>query len=228
MITTIGLDLDDTLYDRNHIYEIAYEQLQKDIGEVSTDFKVFNERFQAHSVGEYQRFFEGEISREAYRINRVKFAFADFGHAITDEHAEQFEAYYIENLDKITLREGVLELFAYLEERQLTVFLLSNGVVETQLRKLRALGVDELIDDDRIFISEGMGVSKPEEAIFKRVERQLGKSAQEIIYIGDDYINDYRGSIDAGWSGIWFKEKEQTFAALVSDLIESLEMQEAI
>ena len=46
MIKAVGLDLDDTLYDRNQVYERTVEVMEQTVLETGVSFEAFNEIFQ--------------------------------------------------------------------------------------------------------------------------------------------------------------------------------------
>ncbi|HKD36659.1 MAG TPA: HAD-IA family hydrolase [Pirellulales bacterium] len=54
----------------------------------------------------------------------------------------------------------------------------------------------------RLYISAQIGYRKPAAEFFRAIERDLGIEAAELLSIGDDLENDYRGANSAGWRAI--------------------------
>lgn len=50
-----------------------------------------------------------------------------------------------------------------------------------------------------VFHSAGLGFAKPGKEFFHAIEQQLGLNPPEILLVGDDPANDYRGAEAAGW-----------------------------
>lgn len=101
----------------------------------------------------------------------------------------------------------------------MTLFVLTNGTTEAQIDKLANLGVDQLIDRDKWYISESMGGSKPQRKVFDAIAADLNVAPQEILFVGDDYQNDIEGAIKAGWQAIHYSKIEvpNTVATCTTD-----------
>ena len=52
------------------------------------------------------------------------------------------------------------------------------------------------------FISSQIGFRKPATAFFRALEQQLGLQPAQILLVGDDLDNDYRGARQAGWHAV--------------------------
>lgn len=78
---------------------------------------------------------------------------------------------------------------------------LSNAVVETQERKLRALGVRDRFE--ALLCADAIGVAKPHPRAFLAACDALGLVPSEVAYVGDQPDMDARGARDAGLLGIW-------------------------
>lgn len=53
----------------------------------------------------------------------------------------------------------------------------------------------------RVVVSSQVGVRKPHPAFFARVAEAMGLKAEEILFVGDDWENDYQGATAAGMPG---------------------------
>jgi putative hydrolase of the HAD superfamily len=96
---------------------------------------------------------------------------------------------------------GALELLGAIRSRA-RIAIVSNNILEEQLGKIALCGFEGYIDV--LAISEAVGVSKPDPAIFEYALRELGASASDAVMIGDSWIADIAGALAAGIRPIWF------------------------
>jgi putative hydrolase of the HAD superfamily len=80
-------------------------------------------------------------------------------------------------------------------------FVVTNGTVEQQERKLRHTGLDQ--DVAGWVISEGAGLRKPDPAIFQLAAARAGQPLDGGWMIGDSAEADIVGAGNAGLPGIW-------------------------
>ena len=64
-----------------------------------------------------------------------------------------------------------------------------------------------LNDCEWVFHSAGVGHSKPGVQFFRHVEQATGLLPEELLFVGDDWNNDYLGATHAGWSALWLDQK---------------------
>jgi HAD superfamily hydrolase (TIGR01509 family) len=82
---------------------------------------------------------------------------------------------------------------------------ISNGNGEIQRLKLRAAGLDEIFDPDRVWISGEIGSAKPDPAIFLLAVQSLGETPGRCLYVGDNEQDDFFGATNAGLHGCLVK-----------------------
>jgi putative hydrolase of the HAD superfamily len=80
-------------------------------------------------------------------------------------------------------------------------FVVTNGTVEQQERKLRHAGLDREVAG--WVISEGAGIRKPDPGIFQFAAAQAGQSLNGAWMIGDSAEADISGARNAGLPGVW-------------------------
>jgi putative hydrolase of the HAD superfamily len=86
--------------------------------------------------------------------------------------------------------------------RQMTrVAVLSNGDQGQQEEKVCRTGLGPFVEV--VLTSDQLGVAKPDPEVFVQACRQLGVSAQEVVYVGDRIEVDARAANAAGLRGIW-------------------------
>jgi putative hydrolase of the HAD superfamily len=80
-------------------------------------------------------------------------------------------------------------------------FVVTNGTVEQQERKLRHAGLDREVAG--WVISEGAGIRKPDPGIFQFAAVRAGQSLHGAWMIGDSAEADISGARNAGLPGVW-------------------------
>lgn len=80
-------------------------------------------------------------------------------------------------------------------------FVVTNGTVAQQERKLRHTGLDREVAG--WVISEGAGIRKPDPGIFRFAAAQAGQSLDGAWMIGDSAEADIGGACRAGLPGVW-------------------------
>jgi putative hydrolase of the HAD superfamily len=80
-------------------------------------------------------------------------------------------------------------------------FVVTNGTVPQQERKLRHTGLDREVAG--WVISEGAGTRKPDPEIFRLAAVQVGLPLRGAWMIGDSAEADIAGARNAGLPGIW-------------------------
>ena len=90
-----------------------------------------------------------------------------------------------------------------LKEMGLKLGIITNGEHDLQWNKLRLLNFDYLFDE--IVISGDVGVQKPETKPFEVMSKKLGIEPQNLLYVGDNPLNDVEGSRKAGYIPVWVK-----------------------
>jgi putative hydrolase of the HAD superfamily len=80
-------------------------------------------------------------------------------------------------------------------------FVVTNGTVQQQERKLRHAGLDQEVAG--WIISAGAGIRKPDPKIFRLAASRAGQPLDGAWMIGDSAEADIRGARDAGLPGIW-------------------------
>jgi putative hydrolase of the HAD superfamily len=82
-----------------------------------------------------------------------------------------------------------------------TPFVVTNGTVAQQERKLRHTGLDREVAG--WVVSEGAGLRKPDPAIFRFAAAQAGQSLDGGWMIGDSAQADIEGARGVGLPGVW-------------------------
>ncbi len=109
-----------------------------------------------------------------------------------------FEALYeaFSHAERWKLRHGVRETLTQLKAKGLRLIVLSNN--DHRLHTiLREFELDAQFE--QVFVSETLGMEKPDPALFRHVQSTLQVAPGAILHIGDSLVSDGRGPIQAGW-----------------------------
>ncbi len=83
------------------------------------------------------------------------------------------------------------------------VGIITNGNHDVQTKKIQILGLESYTDE--IIISGDIGIHKPNAKPFDLMSERLGIPPQELLYVGDNPVNDVSGSRNAGYIPVWVK-----------------------
>lgn len=78
---------------------------------------------------------------------------------------------------------------------------LTNGGSENQRRKLQGLGIEDFFDE--VVISQEVGISKPNPAIFELIVERLGTVFSSSVLFGDSLGNDCIPALELGMNVFW-------------------------
>jgi putative hydrolase of the HAD superfamily len=84
----------------------------------------------------------------------------------------------------------VLPLLADLQSADVITGIITHGWTEKQAEKLVRLGVIPYINKDAIFISDEIGISKPNPKLYETALNRLDLQAAEVMYVGDSPAHD--------------------------------------
>nr|WP_246211763.1 HAD-IA family hydrolase [Phytoactinopolyspora alkaliphila] len=86
-------------------------------------------------------------------------------------------------------------------ERGWSTVIVTNGAVDTQERKIRASGLDRVVD--AWVVSEAAGVWKPDPVIFQEAAERAGQPLTRGWMVGDNPHSDIAGACNAGIPSVW-------------------------
>lgn len=106
------------------------------------------------------------------------------------------ELYWGSFFQKMALKEGVLSFLEKCVAQGLKVVVVTDLTCTLQLQKIAHLQLESYINF--VVSSEEAGIEKPHPYMFLMALRKAGLTAEEVIYLGDDYEKDYRGATSLG------------------------------
>lgn len=148
----------------------------------------------------WEEFEQGKFDKETLLVERFRRLFAAL--AVTAD-PDTVRRTYHEELGK----GGFLIEHAYevCEELGKThdLYIVTNGVASTQYSRFARSGLDRLVKG--IFVSEEVGVPKPQKEYFDYVFAQIpGFQREGALMVGDSLTADIQGGINAGLDTCWY------------------------
>ncbi|MBD1379457.1 HAD family hydrolase [Metabacillus arenae] len=203
----IFFDLDDTLYDHLMPFHMALKHCNLNLPAAKLE-EVFK-RVRYYSDVLWKVYTKGEISLDLLRIERLRYAFNEFGILLSKEQAKAIQERYVKEQQQIKAFPEILSFIQNLMKCKPIVGILTNGPADHQMNKIKILQIDQIIPKERIFISDSIGLAKPDKRVFQYIQKQMNIEPNKCCYIGDTWKNDIVPSIEAGWQCIWFNHRKR-------------------
>ncbi|WP_157077365.1 HAD family hydrolase [Robertmurraya korlensis] len=207
-IQAVFFDLDDTLHDSQHSFEQTVKKLFPEVASQLTMNALYI-KFREASDLLWKDYVEGKTPLSDLRTRRVIMAMKSLDMTIDSELANLFQKQYEYNQKHLKLFPEVPGLLGALKERGLLVGMITNGPVEHQHNKITSLQLTDHIPRHLIYVSDGVGVAKPNPDIFHHVRNSVNLLPHELLYVGDSWENDIVGSSKAGWKSLWFNHRKR-------------------
>lgn len=197
--TAILWDLDDTLLDFGYSMSYALSKCFRTIGRKlkPEELALYSEINQSY----WKRLERGEITKEELIPGRFVTLFEQLG--IEGVDVDRFRREYQQALGSVfAFRDDALTICQSLRGI-VKQYVITNGVTQTQLHKLRLSGLSETIDG--IFISDEIGCEKPGKQFFQYCLDHLEeKDLSKILIVGDSLTSDMLGGIRMGIPTCWY------------------------
>ena len=200
MIDTVLWDVDGTLLNFKVAEKAAIKAMFKrfDLGECSDE--MFS-RYSQINDAFWRRLERNELSRKQILIQRFEQFFGEYG--INKDLAEKFNEEYLQALgNTIVYNDDSLDIIKQLKG-MIRQYVVSNGSIVAQTRKLKRSGLGELMDG--VFLSEELGIEKPDVVFFEKVFSKIGiKDPSTVMIVGDSLTSDIKGGMNAGIKTCWY------------------------
>lgn len=200
MITTILWDVDATLLNFKEAEKAAIRNLfQKfEFGECTDEML---SRYSQINKTYWERLERKELTRAEVLEGRFRDFFGEVG--LDVNQAAAFNEQYQTSLgDTIVFNDDSYEIIKSLR-RKVKQYVVSNGTIIAQTKKLRLSGLGELMDG--IFLSEELGVEKPDIRFFEKVFAEIEPADKsQTMIIGDSLTSDMQGGVNAGIVTCWY------------------------
>lgn len=207
MIKVILWDIDGTLLNferaENYAVKKCFEIFEMG---VCTDEMV--KRYSVINTKYWERLERNEITKQEVLVGRFREFFET--ERLPIEKAIPFnDEYQVRLGDKVFFNENAIAIVKAFRERGIVQYAVTNGTLTAQKRKLAASGLDTLLD--KAFISDEIGVEKPNTAFFDKVFAEIAKvgnfKKEEILIVGDSLTSDIQGGNNADIPCCWYNPK---------------------
>lgn len=194
-IKGVIFDLDDTLYGEKQYVRSGYRKIAEFLNDNAAEEKLWS------------YFLEGKPAIDEYLAEANK----------TDLKGKCLEIYR-NQMPEITLYDGVVELINELKAKGIKLGIITDGRGEGQKNKIKALGIDKLIDD--IIITDELGgvqFRKPNDISFRIMQLRWKLPFEQMIYIGDNPQKDFKAPRQLGMRWLCFDNKDGLYRKSEND-----------
>ena len=192
------LDIDETILDFHTAEAVAVSRTLRELGIEPTETVVH--RYSEINKSQWELLEDGLLTREQVLLRRFQLLFQELGADVRGEEArDRYESYLCRGHWFVP---GAPELLETLRGF-CRLFVVSNGTLRVQQGRMESAGIGDSFE--KVFISEELGVNKPERLFFDRVFAQIPYFDRErAIIVGDSLTSDIRGGRRAGIRSCWF------------------------
>jgi putative hydrolase of the HAD superfamily len=186
-LRAVLFDIDDTLFSTTEFarraranavramvdagLDLPVEVVQRELDEVIAEF---TSNYEHH----FERLVQRLPSQATRRVNPALIV------------AAGVIAYHDTKFRELAPYPDVVPLLTWLAEAGVRVGVITHGLTVKQAEKLVRLGLVRYLDPKAIFISDQIGISKPNPKLYLAALRELGLQAREVMYVGDNLEHD--------------------------------------
>lgn len=189
-IKGVIFDLDDTLYSEKEYVRSGYKKIAEFLG-------------REDAVDKMWEYFEiGMPAIDAYleEIREI-------------DKKEKCLDIYRNHMPSITLYETMKNEILELKAKGIKVGIITDGRPEGQRAKLKALGLDKMVDD--IIITDELGgiqFRKPNDISFRIIQNRWRIPFEQIVYIGDNVNKDFQAPKQLGMRWRYFANNDGLYS----------------
>ena len=196
-------DLDQTLLNFHASERKALEIVVTASGLVFTE--ECYKHFKAYNKSLWQELEKGTISRKELFIKRFTdlFKFCE-GDASKLDPLKVNDEFIFTMSQNGVLMDGALQFIKRLRDAvsDARFYIVSNGATINAEGRIKSTGLDEFFE--KVYVSEWMGVTKPEKEFFDMVLEGVGEPKETCIVIGDSLSSDMLGAKNSELTSVWF------------------------
>lgn len=182
-LRAIFFDIDDTLYSTSEFAALARRNAIENMR--AHGFKMATAdalRELAEIIAEFSSNYEHHFNKLLLRVPRHYWEGVNANVLV----AAAVVGYHETKFRELRAYEDAVDVLTLLREQtNLKLGVISSGLALKQAEKLVRLGVVNLFDADGIFISDDIGISKPNPKLWLRACQAMGVRPSECIYVGD-------------------------------------------
>lgn len=197
MFEFLFLDLDDTILDFHKAEHIAIRKTLTEFGMDPTDQVC--DLYSRINLAHWEALERKEITRQRLMWSRFQELFDQLG--VTGD-PKLCGRRYMENLGQgHYFIPGAAEAVERLSKKY-KLYLASNGTTQVQKSRLESAGIGKFFQE--IFISQQIGVDKPDKLYFQRCFARIPDfDPAKTMIVGDSLTSDIQGGKNAGITTCW-------------------------
>ncbi|MCQ2975872.1 MAG: YjjG family noncanonical pyrimidine nucleotidase [Bacteroidales bacterium] len=207
MIRNLFFDWDNTIWDFSANSKLSliecYEKfnLNQYFGAIENFLPIYYEV----NDGLWAQYRQNIITKDYLIKTRFNETFKRFGLDNYELSMQVNDAYLDFTTYKKELVEGAEQTLKTLKDLGYKLYVITNGFLEVQKRKMRNSGIEHLFEAS--IISDEAGALKPSKQFFDYAFKTTGVSPNETLVIGDDIEADIAGAIEYGLKCVFFNRK---------------------
>lgn len=177
-------DLDDTLYSEKEYVRSGFHA----IADAMPEIRGCEERL-------WQAFLRGQKAIDVILQEE---------NIYSEAYREKCLEIYRKHIPAISLYEEAVELLQTLKAREMKLGIITDGRVEGQSAKIRALQLQKYFE--KIIITDELGgieFRKPNPAAFVQMQDYFQVPYEQMAYVGDNYSKDFQAPLALHMRAIW-------------------------
>jgi len=200
MIKCITFDLDNTLWPCEEVIlnaeQKAYEWFHINCPNISNNLS--KEEIREFLLNEAKKKPEYSHDLTFLRLNGYKNLLKNYNYS--ENLSQELMELYLDYRNKVNFYDNVLETLTELKNS----FIL--GTISNGNSSLAKIGISDFFSFE--IKSEDIGVKKPDSIIFDHAIKASGVEPENIIHVGDNYVNDICGAQTAKMNYLWINHEQ--------------------
>lgn len=201
-IKAVLFDLDDTLYNQSDPYAFAIETVLGKLPAPS-DQLFYWSRQESNAI--FRELSRGRRPSDELYIQRQRRTLARVGLDISDGCALEIQRCYEQASARAMKLSDDMKAALDLCQSYAQLGIVTNGRSEHQHAKFHVLKLERWIAPQKLFISEELGVAKPDTRMFSYATKALHCEPAYCLMVGDSLTNDIEPALAAGLQGLWYQ-----------------------
>ncbi|MBE9011015.1 HAD family hydrolase [Pseudanabaenaceae cyanobacterium LEGE 13415] len=199
----IVFDLDDTLFPEHEFVYSGFHAISEWMLDHYSVFSFFDVAWELFQAGKRGTIFNQTLDR--------------LGVNYDCELIAQLIQVYRDHKPKIKLHEDAEWAIKFFKDYRCTG-LITNGFLHTQQNKVRALGIESMLD--QIIYCDVFGAEnwKPSSVPYQKMMEFTGFEGSECLYIGDHPYKDFIGAKKLGWMTLRICRSDGEYAQMSADV----------
>ena len=191
-------DADRTLFDTAAMETEALQKLMETLGYSFPE--TMPQQYYEINEGLWRRIETGELTRDFVRVERFRKLLEKYG---IHEDPEQTNATYLSIFERCNRLIDGAELVCKTLQKEKQLAIITNGSASVQRTRFALASITPCFS--HVFVSEELGISKPQKEFFQIVQREMNiTDPKRVLIVGDSLTSDIRGGNNAGMPTCWF------------------------